>query len=382
MIKNTAGQKVGAQMVSATDGSAFSGSVTVSVTGDAGTQATGSVGSGACTHEGNGYHTYAPAQAETNYDLIAFTFAGTGAVPQTVQVYTRAIAPDVNLLQWLGSTPDALSSGKLPADVKLWLTVAPLALSSQLVRVSVGAIDDALLTAAKFASGAFDAVWSVATRTLTAFGFSTGLATQASVDDLPTNAELATALGTADDAVLAAIAALNNLSQANIRSAVGLGSANLDTQLAAIDTKTTNLPSDPADQSLIIAATTALASAIAALNNLSAAQVRTELSTELARIDVAVSTRAATGAAMTLTAGERNAIADAKFDRADAIETGVTERQATRLILAANAGPLDGPDAGAAGTVEIENAGPQDKTRITATVDEHGRRTAVTYDTT
>ena len=33
-----------------------------------------------------------------------------------------------------------------------------------------------------------------------------GLATQVSVDDLPTNAELATALGTADDAVLAAIA--------------------------------------------------------------------------------------------------------------------------------------------------------------------------------
>jgi hypothetical protein len=37
-----------------------------------------------------------------------------------------------------------------------------------------------------------------------------GLATQASVDDLPTNAELATALGTADDAVLAAIATVQN----------------------------------------------------------------------------------------------------------------------------------------------------------------------------
>lgn len=88
MKKNVSGQKVGAQLVSATDGSAFTGSVTVSVTGDAGTQATGSVGSGACTHEGNGYHTYAPAQAETNYDLVAFTFTGTGAVPATVQIYT------------------------------------------------------------------------------------------------------------------------------------------------------------------------------------------------------------------------------------------------------------------------------------------------------
>jgi hypothetical protein len=37
-----------------------------------------------------------------------------------------------------------------------------------------------------------------------------GLATQTSVDDLPTNAELATALGTADDAVLAAIATVQS----------------------------------------------------------------------------------------------------------------------------------------------------------------------------
>jgi hypothetical protein len=75
-------------MVSATDGSAFTGSVTVAVTGDGGTQATGSVGSGACTHEGNGFHTYAPAQSETNYDHVAFTFTGTGAIPVTVQIYT------------------------------------------------------------------------------------------------------------------------------------------------------------------------------------------------------------------------------------------------------------------------------------------------------
>jgi len=100
MQKNVAGQKIGAQLVSATDGSAFTGSVTVYVTGDAGTQAVGSVGSGACAHEGEGYHTYAPAQAETNYDLIAFTFKGTGAVPVTVQVYTRV---DANVLTAAGT---------------------------------------------------------------------------------------------------------------------------------------------------------------------------------------------------------------------------------------------------------------------------------------
>lgn len=87
MKKNVAGQIVGAQMTSATDGSDFTGAVTVYVTGNGGTQAVGSVGSGACTHEGNGFHTYAPSQAETNYDHVGFTFKGTGAVTATVQLY-------------------------------------------------------------------------------------------------------------------------------------------------------------------------------------------------------------------------------------------------------------------------------------------------------
>ena len=88
MKKNVASQVIGVQMVSASDGSAFTGSVTVYVTGNGGTQAIGTVGSGVCTHEGNGFHTYAPSQAETNYDHIAFTFIGTGAVPATIQIYT------------------------------------------------------------------------------------------------------------------------------------------------------------------------------------------------------------------------------------------------------------------------------------------------------
>jgi hypothetical protein len=92
MIKNTASQTIGEQMVDASTGGAFTGTVTIYVTGDAGTQAIGSVGSGLCTHEGNGYHTYRPSQAETNYDLIAFTFIGSGAIPRTVQVATLSAA--------------------------------------------------------------------------------------------------------------------------------------------------------------------------------------------------------------------------------------------------------------------------------------------------
>lgn len=122
MQKNVASQKIGGQMVSATDGSAFTGAVTVAVTIDAGTQATGSVGSGACTHEGNGYHTYAPAQAETNGTLIAFTFTGTGAVPATVQVFTTgfditAAQVPANATQLAGQTVTAAAGVTFPTSV-------------------------------------------------------------------------------------------------------------------------------------------------------------------------------------------------------------------------------------------------------------------------
>lgn len=86
MKKNVASQVIVAQLVSATDGSAVtSGTTTVYVLGDGGTQATGT---GTVTHEGNGCWSYVPSQAETNYDHIAFTFANTSAVSVTVQVYT------------------------------------------------------------------------------------------------------------------------------------------------------------------------------------------------------------------------------------------------------------------------------------------------------
>lgn len=53
-------------------------------------------------------------------------------------------------------------------------------------------------------------------------------ASQASVDDLPTNSELTTALAAADDATLAAIAALNNLSTGQVNAQVAAALATYD----------------------------------------------------------------------------------------------------------------------------------------------------------
>lgn len=85
MRKNEAGQVVAFQAVSSTDGSAVTtGSPTVYVTIDGGTQATGT---NTAIHEGQGAWTYVPTQAETNGDHIVFTFTLSGCINQSVNVY-------------------------------------------------------------------------------------------------------------------------------------------------------------------------------------------------------------------------------------------------------------------------------------------------------
>ena len=85
MKKNVASQTISAQMVTISDGSDFTGTVTVTVTKDGGTQ---TAGGGTVTHEGGGEHSYAPTQAETNADFITFSFSGTGAITRGREVYT------------------------------------------------------------------------------------------------------------------------------------------------------------------------------------------------------------------------------------------------------------------------------------------------------
>lgn len=84
------------------------------------------------------------------------------------------------------------------------------------------------------------AVWAFATRTLSAFGFTvdtnanaTETAIQAKTDNLPTDPADQSAV---ELAITTAVNALNDLSAADVRTAVGLASANLDTQLDALPT--------------------------------------------------------------------------------------------------------------------------------------------------
>ncbi len=71
--------------------------------------------------------------------------------------------------------------------------------------------------------------------------------------------------------------------------------------------------------------------------------------------------------------------AAALLDLANGIETGLTPRQALRLLAAACAGKLSGA---ATTTIVIRNAVADGKDRITATVDADGNRSAITVDLT
>lgn len=85
-------------------------------------------------------------------------------------------------------------------------------------------------------------------------------ASQASVDDVPTNAELATALAAADDAVLAAVA--TRASQTSVDTVDDL----LDTELPALTTAVADLPTNAELATALGAADDATLAAIAALS--------------------------------------------------------------------------------------------------------------------
>jgi hypothetical protein len=102
--------------------------------------------------------------------------------------------PSVNTTQFAGQTITAAAGVTIPASI-----ASPTNITAGTITTltNLPSIPSGWLTAAGIAADAVTEIQS-------------GLATQTSVDDLPTNAELATALGTADDVVLAAIATVQS----------------------------------------------------------------------------------------------------------------------------------------------------------------------------
>lgn len=321
MKKNVAGQVVGIGMVTASTLAAFAGTVTCYVTGDGGTQALGSVGSGVCTNEGNGAYTYTPSQAETNYDHILFTFIGTLAKPETLNVYTDndglSGLVDYGTAQSATSTTLVLRSAAAFANSELIgatlvVTGGTGVGQSRVITGYVGSTDTATvdawtttpsgtITYAIFASAPASATLLPATnatqlagQTVTAasgvtFPSSVASPTNITAGTMTTTTNVTTisaggitassiatdAIGAAElasDAVTEIAGAVWDLATsghttastfgAQVKTLLDLIATYIDTEVAAIKAKTDNLPSDPADASDIATLITALTATV------------------------------------------------------------------------------------------------------------------------
>jgi ActR/RegA family two-component response regulator len=131
------------------------------------------------------------------------------------------------------------------------------------VQAHVTSLADSVISAAKFASNALDAVWSTTTRLLTAgtnivLAKGTGVTGFNDLSAAAVNAEVDTAIS--DVGLTTTITGRIDAAVSTRASQTSVDTIDdfLDTEVAAIKAKTDNLPSDPADASDIAAAFTSL----------------------------------------------------------------------------------------------------------------------------
>ena len=226
--KNTSGQYIHVQGVDATTGGIKSG---VTWTVRRCIDGTFAAATGTATEDGStGWYKFALSQADTDGNNIGFNFTGTGAIPQTVNIVTTACDPT--------STAFGLSLAKTTNITGFNDIAATAVVSSGAITTSGGAVSTV----------------STVTNAVT----------------LPTiPADWITSSGVAASAVTEIQTGLSTLDAAGVRTAVGLASANLDTQLGVIATDTT----------------TDIPAQIAALNNLSSADVTAAVPTATENAD-------------------------------------------------------------------------------------------------
>lgn len=209
------------------------------------------------------------APAATAVSNATWTDARAGKLDNLDATVTSRHAAGAAVAKSPATLAPADCSGNLPVDVKAYttqptVTGATLAANQHVIADSVGADvgitqagadkvwGSAARTLTSFGTLVAD-IWGAATRTLTAIGDSAGVTTL-----------LARIVGT--------LTAGNHQPQSGDSYALANGTsgfAAIKGQTATIDAKTTNLPSDPADQSLIIDATNAIMSRLGAPNGAS-----------------------------------------------------------------------------------------------------------------
>lgn len=418
MKKNVAGQTVGAQLISKTDGTAVTtGSTEVYVTGDAGTQTASSGSPSGAVHEGQGYWSFMPTQAETNYDHVAFTFVNSSAVNVTVQIYTS-----------FPQTGDNFTRLGAPAGASVSADIAAVKAGDDLIKANTDKLGDTFVADGspgnyRFSTNALSGVWdsqrgghalagsfgegvasvqgnvtgsvasvtgavgsvtgnvggnvtgsvgSVASGGIAASSFAAGAIDAAAIATDAIDADSIKA-----DAVTEIQSGLSTLTAAGVRTAVGLASANLDTQLSGISAVTAKLDTtlqtgSPVNDYIFSAAALALGPTG---TGASAATIADAVWDELRSGHVGAGSfgegvEVATKTGFRLSASGVDDIHD------EVVDGTTTFRESTRLHNAA----LGGKASGLATTSVLYRDLADSKDRISATVDGDGNRSAVTLD--
>lgn len=181
------------------------------------------------------------------------TAAALTTIDDFLDTEVAAILADTNELQ-----TDLVNGGRLD------LLIDAIKAKTDVIPASPAAVGSAMtlangaITAAVIATGAIDAdaiadnaidAGAIATGAITNAKFAAGAIDAAAIatDAIDADAIKADAVTEIQTGITATVDA------ADIRSAIGLATANLDTQLSAINSKTTNLPASPANEATLTA---------------------------------------------------------------------------------------------------------------------------------
>jgi hypothetical protein len=324
--KNVASQKLVFTLVNATTGAALTGAtVTAKLSIDGGASATAT---GAVAELANGQYAWSPDAADTNGTVLGVQFTATNAVPRAFTVYTvnydtTAATVPANTTHF-GGTAGTFAAGRPEVNTTHWRGTA---VSEPTVE---GVPDVNVKTWNDLATVALPLVPSTPGRTL-----NLNVTGQADADVVMWDGE---SVATPDTAGYPKVTIKDGTGQGELDITSGVTKAN-----------------------------TVEFGGMAGTFNAGIPEVKTN----------ALSANTITADSIAADAGAE--LADALLDLSAGVETGLTLRQAIRLLVAANAGKLSGA---ATTTITIRNAVADDKNRITATVDEDGNRSAITYDLT
>ena len=381
MRKNVAGQHITFALVVASTGAALVGASPAGfISKDGAAQA---ALTGTFTGLGNGQYDYAPVQAETNANEMGLLFTAATAVPVGITIYTTAADPSnaaslgLTDLDATISSRSTLTQAQILSDATPFAGAAVGGIKTQTDKLAFTVANQVDANVIDWKGAAAPAMTGDAYARL---GAPAGVSVSADVaavkgdtaaiklktDNLPASpAAVGSNMGTVSNVtgdvqgkVLGGGASA--MTAAGVRALDASGNAlAVDSTVAKdatvmkaasytapdnadivlIKAKTDNLPSDPASESLVVAA---------------------------------VATRSAPGDAMALT----TAAMDAIMDRA--AEGSLTFRQLLRIVLAFVAGKANGAPGGPINFRDQADT----KNRIAQTVDANGDRTSVSVDGT